>query len=575
MAERLIAESMYIAAREHLAFQILLDRENSQGAFARFLALSRSSGLNILLRQDMTLPPPPKESVAWKEAYTIALASGSRGLWREATRQMEAIATSHDVALVHRALGVLYCRLAESKLAVAAWRKFARSPDVQHEDAVEAEALAQLLDPPPATVELLQCTIPVKELDAVLTELQSEKRFQALRFDANANADGPPPKAVFQMQDRVSSSAAEFNVEEIPQILCELLLYGKETDKSARIVFVAVRDRIESIRKQLSEVLGDRIEGDAEETVLTMVRKTDAIDTLRPALPRDASRDQLKDWTQTFFEKVLVEKWLTTSLELLDGKTPIEAATAPSLKLALEAAVLNFDLQRGADTTGCFDRLRKRLNLTPPGPIVADSDVMRYLPLVRFHRLDLNKLSDDDLLQAFALANQTRHAPALTSLSRELLQRTSVQGKVKREEIFGLLASLTEDIDEALQLTKDAQKAAIKGGSSPARWMISEFSLRVLRQEGVEAQSLLNEIQSKHLREPGIADLLMTELARFGLVPQGSLGASPTGQHAAPLAPTPAKSQAGESVILGSNAPAGSPPEGESQPSKLWLPGMD
>ncbi len=574
VAERLIAESMYMAAREHLAFQIMLDREHSEGAYARFLGISRSSGLNILLRQDMTLPPVPEEAGPWKEAYRQAYAAGSRGLWRAAAGQLEALAASHDAPLIQRALGILYCRLAENAKAVTAWRKFARASATDHEDAVEAEALAQLMDPhsEPPTVDLLQFTLPIQDVDAVLTALQSDQRFQAMRFESSAEDEGPPPRAVFQIQDRLLPEGQEIAAQDLPLALGELLLYGKETDKPARLVFIAVRDRAGQIQEQLRSVLHKQVAGEAAEEVLTKIPRPAVMDLLRPVQPRQATIRQRVAWASDFYEQVVLDKWLELPLEVLSGKTPREACGDDSQQLALEAAVLLLETSRNTDQTPVFQRLRERLGLPAMRRIEADHETMRTLPVVRFHRVEPHALSDDDLLTSFAIANQTRYAPAANVLCRELLRRPSVQGQIKRDQIYGLLASMSDDLDESLQLLQDAQKAATKAGTSPARWKVSEFGLRILRQEMAEAQLVLRDIQTHHIREPGVADLLSAELYRYGLARPPSAARPPAPTAAAAAAPVSRDDQA--QVILGADEPAAAA-EGTSPPSKLWLPGMD
>lgn len=570
VAERLLAEGMVIAAREHYAFQIMLDRENSQEAYARFLSISRSRELNVLMRQDMTLSPVPEEACPEREAYAAAFAAGSRGLWREAVQQLESAAQSYDAPLIRRALGILYCRLAENAKATAAWREFANSPGVAHDDAVEAEALAQLLDQreDPRSLELIQYTIPIQDTETALTTLQSDQRFQAMRFEAAADDEGPPPRAVFQMQDRVMPESLAIPATELPLSLGDLLLYGKETDKPARLTFIAIPGQSAQIQELLNSALPGQLAGPAEEEVLAKVSRMGQLDVLRMVQPREATLPQKKAWAAEFQEKVVLEKWLDLPQQFLLEKTPREASEDPTLKLPLEALVLLLETARDASPSPVFTRLRQRLGLPLRDRIVADHKTMRTLPIVRFDRIDPQTISDDDLLTGFAIANQTRYAPAISLLCDELLNRPSLHDKIQRAQIYGLLATVSDDLDVVLQRLQEAQKAALKSGASPARWKVSEFGVRILRQEVPEAQALLQDIQTHHIREPGIADMLAAELYRFGL-------ARPASKPRTAAAPAAAAvpDDVG-SVIVSGDEPA-TTAQGSSQPSKLWLPGMD
>ena len=104
LAERLIAEGLYLAGREHLAFQVLLDRENAQVPYAKLIRISRAPSISLLLRQDMTVPPCP-EGVAWEVEYNEAIGEGSRGLWRKAANLLEALLERHQRLLSSERLG--------------------------------------------------------------------------------------------------------------------------------------------------------------------------------------------------------------------------------------------------------------------------------------------------------------------------------------------------------------------------------------------------------------------------------------------------------------------------------------
>ena len=124
IADRLMAESHWLAAREHLAFQVLLDRDNAQVPYGKLIQISRNPSTSLLLRQDLTISPCPPE-LEFSGAYQEAVDAGARGLWRSALNQLEDLAEKHCHSTIFKAISILACRLAENAKAVVAWRKFA------------------------------------------------------------------------------------------------------------------------------------------------------------------------------------------------------------------------------------------------------------------------------------------------------------------------------------------------------------------------------------------------------------------------------------------------------------------
>jgi tetratricopeptide (TPR) repeat protein len=579
LAERLVAEGFYLAGREHLAFQVLLDRENAQVPYAKLIRISRSPSISLLQRQDLTVPPCP-EGVSWADEYEDAVGEGSRGLWRKAAEGLERLLEKHQEPTIYRALGVIYCRLAENRKAIDVWRKYASGEGVSHDDAVEAEALAQLLDPASRATksDLVQVTAPIKELETTLAALQSSPKAKSIPLDPQAfsDEDGPPPKIGFYLSDRALPDAKDVTVDDLPIALCDLLLYGKETDRPARLVYTVPRDRIEDVQAALKELLDDQLEGQPEKEVIGEVPLASTATMVKAQIPREVTPLRRRELAKQFEDKVLLERWTTSPLDVLNGKTPAEAAGDDQLKLALEAAILIIETSTQNGTDDVFDRLREKLKIDLPAKIVPDKDSVRHLPMLRFHRLDARQLDDDDLMTCFAVASQSQFVPAMMRLSEEMIHRESLKDKINRAELYGTMAASVSDPDEALRLTLEAQKAAIKQGRSPARWKVSEFSLRVVRNETAEAQSLLNEIQTRYMKEPGIQEMLMGELTKFGLVrpaPGATAAGGPPVDQAAPAPPVAVASEQPPSPIITSSHPPAPEPGEEKKESKLWLPG--
>jgi hypothetical protein len=130
------------------------------------------------------------------------------------------------------------------------------------------------------------------------------------------------------------------------------------------------------------------------------------------------------------------------------------------------------------------------------------------------------------------------------------------------------LAQHTGDREAAVAHLTRARKEAAAANLSPAAALLAEFPLRLLNSEMAEAQEILGVLQTKHMREPGVAETLYRLLREFGIIRDEHLQSMPQGEMAA--APSrPAAPDAG-SALWTPDAPA---PSGEGErPSKLWLP---
>ena len=140
--------------------------------------------------------------------------------------------------------------LADRPAAVAAWRQFATATDpprsaVPLEDAVEAEATAQLLDREAVElVDVVRQSFAIREFDTLLTRFAGHR--QALRVPVDltslAGENEPPPKGYYSLLDRPRPEAGGgLTADTIPSLLGQVLIFGKQTDRDARLDLVASR----------------------------------------------------------------------------------------------------------------------------------------------------------------------------------------------------------------------------------------------------------------------------------------------------------------------------------------------
>ena len=93
-------------------------------------------------------------------------------------------------------------------------------------------------------------------------------------------------------------------------------------------------------------------------------------------------------------------------LGLLGGKTPREAASDSACRVKLHAAIMVLDLLARTKRGERFDtnRLRSELGLSTLETIDTPETPITGLPLVRLARVDVTKISDDDVLAGYRRA---------------------------------------------------------------------------------------------------------------------------------------------------------------------------
>jgi len=136
-----------------------------------------------------------------------------------------------------------------------------------------------------------------------------------------------------------------------------------------------------------------------------------------------------------------------------------------------------------------FNELRAALNLPTRDTIdPADIDALK-ISIVQIPLLDVAKLSDEDLLTLYRRVVMKHASEAIRHVAKEVLRRSSLNDKVDKNETYDLLIRTAVDVDDALSYVAAAKKTAADAGTSPARWLLAELSIRLSRAEATACQS--------------------------------------------------------------------------------------
>lgn len=574
----MLSRGHVLAARGHWILQASLAGGRDQDPVTLLARLNASPEIPLLLKEDHTFGECPPD-VPWAGEFIAALKSARRGAWLAARESLESLAAKvTDHPAIVKNIAIFHGWLGETEKAVAAWHKYASLEGVDPDAAVEAEALAQMLDVKTDDEEVDEVTVTfaVPDVEKLMELLLSHKQVSQMHVDLQqvAEEDQPPPKAVFWLLDRpLPETGVGLRREDIPSVVGDLMVYGKQTDRDARLELVLLKTAgMEERKKVLADVAGDLVgEIVKEEKTGSAAVISEAL-TWRWRLPNDTPPELRAEFLNAQHREVMLEQWTQLPQQVLDGKSPAEAAGDPAYQVPLLATILLLELASDAmDRDFDFNELRTKLGI-PPRPVISgkDQDVLN-LSMVQLTRINGAELEDEQLHIAFQRAVMKNQTLLIFELGQEMLRRDRLPKGLDKNQLYEALINACPESDAALGLVAEASAMAAERKESPARWLLAELSVRLPRMESDHCNRLVQTLQARHLNEPGVAESLYRLLVNYGVIsPDGT----PAGRGPAPpqAASTPAATEAGGLWTPdGPSAPAGNEP----QKSKLWIPGMD
>ncbi len=578
LAHALAGHGEIIAARNHLLMQISFSDENAQQAVELLMKLQHSPELPLLLKQDWISADCP-EGVEWEEPFAEAQKLTRRGTWLAAVEKLELLAQKYPgQPEIMRNIAVLRNSLGDREAMIEAWRRYAAMDNVALDDAVEAEALAQLLDPDSdkGWIDVVCVTYPVNDQERLLEVLTDDRSVARMPHDLAEFADEgePPPKGAYWLLDRpVPTTGEGLTSDDVPVVVGELFLYGRQTDREPRLEFVADRtDDYDQQLARLAELLGDLAGPPENEEVTDQVGALTAALTWNWHFPQDTSIEAREAMIAVRNREVMLNRWTNLELSVLGGKRPKDVAGNSAYQAKVLAAIQLMELGSESSPLPSLDynELRRHLDLPEQQAIDPEGEKVSHLPVIRLSRVLAEKLSDEDLTRCYARAKQCTARKALQHLAKELVQRDGME-VAKLIDAYQVLSHSCKDNQQAIAYLHAGRDLAVKEGDSIAHWLLAELDLRLRRGIIEECQAIMEQILSRHGKEPGIASGLRELLMGYGLMtPDGQMAGPAAQPRASAQAPTESLSEAGK--IWTPEAEAAEQAEGKS---KLWVPGMD
>ena len=568
----LYAQGKLIAARAHLVYASALKNDQDPELQQILHEIVSAPSTPLILKQDFAIGKAPAQ-VEWESKFVNVGRAMDRGQFRKALKFLGKIDGNFpDQPIVVRAIAIVNGYLGRIDEMVAGLRRFSYLEATKMIQAVEAEAIAQLFDGKSlsAVVPVERVTFELSETEKVSELALSNKRMSSSgKIDSDPFEEGPPPRHAFVILDRDRvSSADDLTLENVPSVISELLIYGKQTDRPARFECITAKDdRYDALKKLIDENFGEFVVGEPKSASIGESTAMSELLEWRWHLPEGVTRTQHAQMVKDQRETVILDKWTQLPFVVLEDQSPEEASKDPALEVPLRALILMLEnASQGQffnDQLG--ERLRKKLGLSDYQTFEVDTEQRVSSPIEQQY-LDYKKLSDGQLMQIQADAMQIGNVRVLRKVIAEALARPDFEGAT-RDMCYSMMAHFGDDDEQSLDYINKACEEATKAGRPIGLYLVQEFEFRLSRGLTDGLPDLLSRIQQGHLDDPDVEYQLVRVLDRFGIGPDRGPLRGPPGQTPPNTQPAGAAPAAGGAIWTPDQGSA-APPQAKDSPQQ-------
>ena len=529
----LFAQGKLIAARAHLIYASALKNDQDPELLQILNEIQSAPSTPLILKQDFSLGKAPAD-VEWESKFVNVGRAMDRGQFRKALKFLGKIDDAFpDQPLVVRATAIVNGYLGRVEEMVTGLRRYSGLEQTGLLKAVEAEAIAQLFDGKPlaASVPIERVTFELSETEKVTELALSNSRMSSSgNIGTDPFEEGPPPRHAFVVLDRDRvSSADDLTLENVPTVISELLVYGKQTDRPARFECITAKDeRYDELKKLIDENFGEFVVGEPKATAIGESNAMSELLEWRWHLPEGVTRTQHAEMVKAHRQTIILERWTQLPFGVLNDQSPEAASKESDLEVPLRALVLTLENaaqgQFFNDELG--EKLHKKLGLSDYETLKVDADQRISSPIEQQY-LDYSELSDEQLIQIQADAMQIGNVRVLRQVVAEALARPDFKG-APRDVCYSMMAHFGDDDQQSLEYISKACEEATKAGRPIGLYLVQEFEYRLSRGMTDGLPELLGQIQHGHLDEPDVEYQLVRVLDRFGIGPdRGPLRGAP------------------------------------------------
>jgi hypothetical protein len=224
----------------------------------------------------------------------------------------------------------------------------------------------------------------------------------------------------------------------------------------------------------------------------------------------------------------ILERWTAAPRAALHGKSPREAVGEPELRIPLLASAMIIEQAcLDPEELPLFADLRQRLGLPSQESIDPSSVVLERLSIVRVPHLQLSKIPAAELTSLLNRSTLLGANLAILAVAAEIVSETRRGRPADLPTAFEQLIRLEPDIAQARQWVAKARAWAHEGNRSQAQWALMDLELSIQTGDSTAAQNALDELRTRHINEPGVAEATYRLLYAAGILSPQS-GTQPT-----------------------------------------------
>ncbi len=574
MAFLVVGTAMYKAgliwpARAHVEFAKLLKPNDEQiEKMAHYISMACN---NLFLKRLLLPAPTPIEETPWKKRYENAAKASRRGQFRKAVElAKKALEMEPDSPLLIQNLAIHQSNIPNSEELVAAWKSVAEHPAIQLVDRVEANVIVQSFsDSAPqdlkpiklVTFEFEQNYDTIHELALTSKRLVVDQMDETLEDD-----DGPPPRAAFLYLDRNRiDNVRGLSTQQIPKVLGQVLLYGKQTDRPARFeIVIKETDSFELNLKEFQAIFQNQLKQLEGESLGEYSITSEQLQ-VSWHLPPQTERNEFQRLEREH-QMELAQRLATMPLGFLGFKSLKELSQTTQGKIQAQAVIEKISLSM--DGQPWQEEFRTAayaaLGIEPLQRITFKSIDEIHSPFQAVFA-NLDELSNENLQVLFLSASGIGNISLLRRLAERLLKDGQFSKELPKENLLMTLAQVESDDDRCFDYIAQAKQAAPAGTTSFGQILVMEFEQRLMRGRFQGMRQIMVELQKNYLRDRIVSERLGYVLAKYGLI-------TPDGRVMLP----PEQETTTKSGLWTPDAPTGGDEEAASGPagSKLWVPGQ-
>ncbi len=567
------ASRMEWAATSHARFAMALSPDDQQVMQMAQLGIEALNRLSLRVMWD--LPALGNEAEQpWAKRYENAGKAIRRGQFRKAVQLFDkALESAPDSLTLRRGRAIALTNTPYVARMSQAFAELAADPAIDMWERIEFAQISQLYRETTNQEELVVVSKIVWEFsdpwEALNERALSHSRLVAERDLPKQTEPGvPPPRAQYYYLDRpAATTSAGLEISQVPNILASFQVFGKQSDRSARLEIVAENTpRLDRDLQELREILGVALHECHREKMGEMSAIERAMES-NWHLPPNITKADFARLEKAEQMRLGTEVLPSLKFAELQGLTLSEASRRPEMEVAVRALLTRFEskLDGRPYRQEWVENTYATLGLPVLPPWNPNSQPPEVWSPLSIDHGDWSGCETSYLEQAFLLATTYRRLSAIQAIASQLLTRPSEELKLGKATLLLTMATLTSDDDDCFAKLDEAKRLAPGNSDENGTILVNEFEQRLLRGRFVGLRNLTMDLQRRFAASEVVLKQFSRVLLKYGLL---------TAEGRIRLPREDAMTEEAPAGGLWTPDSAGTGGSTSGGGSKLWVPGQ-